>query len=138
MDKLQTSVENGVLRTSELEIELGSCGKALQASHDFLSNHSQIVNGVNGITSGNIGATFVSSDAAIKEANERAFRAETHLTEVAADFKHALERANTAAEAMESTYEVKIRAYESEIVDLSEQCLSCQKELESVRKEKNE
>ena len=131
MDKLQTSIENGVLRTSELEIELGSCGKALQASHEFLSNHSHIVNGIS--SSG-----ISSDDASIKEANERAFRAETHLNEVAADFKLALERANEAASSMESNYKVKIHTYEAEIVDLSEQCLSFQKELESVIIEKNE
>ena len=130
MDHLQSSVENGVLRTSELEAELGSCGRALNDAHAFLRSQSSESGAGNGGTSS--GVSFVVADA-LKEANDRAIRAETHLSEVANDFKKALERASEAAADMESRYEAKVRQCEEEVVDLTGQCTSLREEVNSVR-----
>lgn len=130
MDHLQSSVENGVLRTSELEAELGSCGRALNDAHAFLRSQSSESGAGNGGTSS--GVSFVVADA-LKEANDRAIRAETHLSEVANDFKKALERASEAAADMESRYEAKVRQREEEVVDLTCQCTSLREEVNSVR-----
>jgi hypothetical protein len=130
MDHLQSSVENGVLRTSELEAELGSCGRALNDAHAFLRSQSSESGAGNGGTSS--GVSFVVADA-LKEANDRAIRAETHLSEVANDFKKALERASEAAADMESRYEAKVRQCEEEVVDLTCQCTSLREEVNSVR-----
>jgi len=130
MDHLQSSVENGVLRTSELEAELGSCGRALNDAHAFLSSQSSEKGAGNGGNSG--GVSFMVADA-LKEANDRAIRAETHLSEVADDFKKALERASEAATVMESRYEAKVRQCEEEVVDLTSQCTSLREEVNSVR-----
>jgi len=143
MDNLQSSVENGVLRTSELEAELGSCGRALNDAHAFLQSASSggggsaasstDKGGNKALGGGGGGAVSFMVVDALKEANDRAFRAETHLSEVAEDFQKALERASEAAIAMESRYEAKMKQCETEVVDLTGQCASLRDEVISVR-----